>query len=432
MEKIINKNNEIKKKSNKNLYGSNNNDDEDNEINYKNEKINYFMVDSVWDKIKKQKQKQRYIEKSKLLKNKKKMAISLNKNRNKLKINISSDKSNIKENIRKISSNNKSNLIDSYNTFHKNSKTIKNTNNFSNLKSLNSMNTINSIYSIKNMQSKETIPTNISHSTESAIKKLKHNLLNTNIFNEESIKLQKEIEDIKNTLNNSNLMEKNIIMERRIRMKSNKQGVLSFSINNNKTNKSMSNQVLPLFSNKKSGPLLFHANGTTNENEQSENKIKYKKQSSIQLRKAASEEKNEDLPSKNLSLKIFELIKKRTLPFLSLNKLTKEQDPQNFLKILSKLDLKMFNRKEIEKIMKNYCYKVLNYNEKETERIININRNDENIYRIIEKIINKTKKNSIEQYGKYSLRSDLEEVNNSIYNLKKKFILGKTDYNYDQ
>ena len=435
MEKIINKNNEIKKKSNNNLYGSNNNDDEDNEINYKNEKINYFMVDSVWDKIKKQKKKQRYIEQSKLLKNKKKMAISLNKNRNKLKINISSDKSNIKENIRKMSSNNKSNLIDSYNTFHKNSKTIKNTNNFSNLKSLNSINTMNSIYSIKNMQSKETIPTNISRSTESPIKKLKHNLLNTNIFNEESIKLRKEIEDIKNTLNNSNLMEKNIIMERRMKMKSNKQGVLSFSINNNnnnKTNKSMSNQVLPLFSNKKSSPLLFNANGITNESEQSENKIKYKKQSSIQLRKAASEEKNEDLPSKNLSLKIFELIKKRTLPFLSLNKLTKEQDPQNFLKILSKLDLKMFNRKEIEKIMKNYCYKVLNYNEKETERIININRNDENIYRIIEKIINKTKKNSIEQYGKYSLRSDLEEVNNSIYNLKKKFILGKTDYNYDQ
>ena len=82
--------------------------------------------------------------------------------------------------------------------------------------------------------------------------------------------------------------------------------------------------------------------------------------------------------------------------------------------------------------MKNYCYKVLNYNEKETENTININRNDENIYKIIEKIINKTKKNSIEHYGKYSLKSDLEHVNKIIYNLKKKFFLGKTDYNYDQ
>ena len=291
------------------------------------------------------------------------------------------------------------------------------------------------------MKSVDTFPTNISLSSETPIKKVKHNLLSINKFigNEESIKLKKEIEEIKNTLNNSNLIQKNIILERRMKIKKKRPPAISFDNNNksknNKSNKSMSNQALPLFSNKKSSTILLPKNKQTqNENEnENENKSKHKKRLSIQLRKVTSEEKNNyNLADKRLSIRLFEIIKKRSLPFFSLNKLVKEENPQKFLEILSKMDLKIFDRKEIEKIMKNYCYKVLNYNEKETESIININRNDENIYKIIEKIINKTKKNSLEHYGKYSLKSDLEHVNKTIYNLKKKFFLGKTEYNYDQ
>ena len=51
MEKIINKNNEINKKNN-NLTTNNNNEENDDNIDYKTEKINYFLVDSVWDGIK--------------------------------------------------------------------------------------------------------------------------------------------------------------------------------------------------------------------------------------------------------------------------------------------------------------------------------------------------------------------------------------------
>ena len=91
----------------------------------------------------------------------------------------------------------------------------------------------------------------------------------------------------------------------------------------------------------------------------------------------------------------------------------------------------MFNRKEIEKLMRAYCEKILGYNEKEIERIININRNDENIYRIIERVIRKTKKGSLKYFGTYDLRNTLDTVNNTIYDLKKKFIYGKTDYNYE-
>ena len=445
METVINKNNDIKKMGNKNLYGNNNNIN--NDISYKNEKINYFMVDSVWDKIKKERERQKYMRKIKLLKKKSEMAMSLNKNenKNKLQINISRDQSNIIENNKINKTTDESNIIDSYNYFNKINKinkNLKNSNDFPNYKKLNSTNTINSsIKPIKNMKSVDTFPTNISLSSETPIKKVKHNLLSINKFigNEESIKLKKEIEEIKNTLNNSNLIQKNIILERRMKIKKKRPPAISFDNNNksknNKSNKSMSNQALPLFSNKKSSTILLPKNKQTqNENEnENENKSKHKKRLSIQLRKVTSEEKNNNnLADKRLSIKLFEIIKKRSLPFFSLNKLVKEENPQKFLEILSKMDLKIFDRKEIEKIMKNYCYKVLNYNEKETENTININRNDENIYKIIEKVINKTKKNSIEHYGKYSLKSDLEHVNKTIYNLKKKFFLGKTDYNYEQ
>ena len=55
MEKMISKNNDIHNKNNKskdNLY-------KDDSIDYKPEKINYLLVDSVWDKIKNQKKKQK-------------------------------------------------------------------------------------------------------------------------------------------------------------------------------------------------------------------------------------------------------------------------------------------------------------------------------------------------------------------------------------
>ena len=65
METVINKNNDIKKMGNKNLYGNNNNIN--NDISYKNEKINYFMVDSVWDKIKKERERQKYMRKNAII-----------------------------------------------------------------------------------------------------------------------------------------------------------------------------------------------------------------------------------------------------------------------------------------------------------------------------------------------------------------------------
>ena len=186
IEKIINQNNEIKKTGNDDSCENNDNKNNnvENDISNKNEKKNYLTVDSVWDKIKKEKERHKYMERFKLLKKKKKTTISLSKYKNwkNLKINISGDKSNHKESKKMNKTTDKIVVIDSYNNTHKNknSKSIKNINNFSNLKSLNSMNTMNSFQSIKNMHSIDTVLTNLSRCKESSIKQLKYNLLNTN------------------------------------------------------------------------------------------------------------------------------------------------------------------------------------------------------------------------------------------------------------
>ena len=414
MEKVINKNSQ-----NQNILTNNNYDiyADKSDIDSKKEKINYFYEDSVWDKIKEQKLKQKNLEiiKKKKEKLKKKYKSNINI---KIKNNKSADKPN----------NNKKEKtkIDSYNTFKKYNSSLKNINNMTNLKSINSNETLKNILSI------DTITTNKS---ESPIIKLKHNLFRNvknkkknkknNLFdnNGETDKLQKEINEIKNTLNNSNLIEKNIIIEPYRMNRSYKKNNIYYKTYYNSFINKENHSLIP----KKSFPRLSYNNNKKIDKNN-------KKQSISTTTPKDIPEKNDDTMSKESkfdSLKIFELIKKRTLPFLTITKLLKEKNPQKFLYLLSKVDFKIFNRKEIEKLMKSFCEKILGYTEKEIERILNINKNDENIYRIIDKTIKKTKKNKFKYYGNYSLQLNLDKVNNSIYDLKKKFIYGKTDYNYE-
>ena len=413
MEKVINKNNQ-----NQNILTNNNYDIYANksDIDSKKEKINYFYVDSVWDKIKEQKLKQKNLEifKKKKEKLKKKYKSNIN-------IKIKNNKS-----AGKLNNNKKEKTkIDSYNTFKKYNNSLKNINNMTNFKSINSNETLKNIHSI------DTITTNKS---ESPIMKLKYKLLKNikkkgklkknNLFgnNGETDKLQKEINEIKNTLNNSNLIEKNIIIEPYRMNSSYKKNSISYKTYYN----SFINKENQSLTKKKSFPRLSFNNKKIDKNNN---------------RQRISISSPKDIPEKNYdtmtkeskldSLKIFELIKKRTIPFLTITKLLKEKNPQKFLYLLSKVDFKIFNRKEIEKIMKCFCEKILGYHEKEIERILNINKNDENIFRIIDKTIKKTKKNKFKYYGNYNLQLNLDKVNNSIYDLKKKFIYSKTDFNYE-
>ena len=420
MEKIMNKNNENNNKNKKDVKNITN--EFEDEINYKNDKINYFKVDSVWDKIKGQKLKIKNQKRmTKLLKLKNKNSKST-KNSNKI---IDESTHNINK-----SYDNKNYFINSYRTLYKYSKSIKNSKDISNLK------TINSIDTIKNIQSIDTIKTNFTNTnkfihykksqSESPIKKLKHHLLHCNIFNknDEKNKLQKEINKIKDTLNNSNLIEKNIILDNILKKsKSN----LKKTLSNDKKNKTNITKKISFLSLKNNYPLLNNNENNLKKKLTNPNEIKLKTKNN-------ENNENYDNMSKERrlnNLKIFDLIKKRTIPYLTLNKILKENDPQKFLQLLLKVDLKIFNRKEIEKLMKCYCQKILGYSDKDIEKIINANRNDENIYRIIERVIKKTKMGPIHYYGKYNLKLSLDEVNNSIFDLKKKFIYGKTDYNYE-
>ena len=430
MEKMAINSGEMSKKHKNSLSNNNDNNDMDDEVRYRNEKINYFLVDSVWDKINETKLK---LEKEKNKKNKIKLKL-LDKKNNKNKINksvdiINNSKKNNKRNnkIEKHYSNNINNIHYKYSS-NKKSKEINN------LKNINNNGTIKYFPSIDIMPTKCTFKNKNSNNINKLHTiKIKNNLLNNinikdDLFknNEESNKLQKEINEIKNTLNNSDLIEKNIILEdtHKRKSKSNKTTINSFL---NKTVRSSSikgNDTL-ILNNKERLFTHYHKkikspsdtipeenNNNNNNNNNINNNINNKE-------------------SKLNGLKLFEMIKKRTIPFFTINKIVKEKDPKKFLELLSKVNLKILNRKEIEKLMKSYCEKILRYNEKDTENIINVKKNDENIYKNIEKIIQKTKNSPHTYYGKYNLRVILDDVNKNIYDLKKKYIYGKTEYNYE-
>ena len=144
MEKILNQNNEINKKD-KSVSNNKTNNNMDDEMDYKNKKINYFLVDSVWDKIREQKLKQQE-QKQKNRRKKEIKSLSIDKNNKNQSPN--QNKNNIVNKSYEILNHNKNrnktknknnNNIDSYTTFYKyNSRSIKSNKDLLNLKSINS------------------------------------------------------------------------------------------------------------------------------------------------------------------------------------------------------------------------------------------------------------------------------------------------------
>ena len=454
MEKMINKNNDIHNKNNKskdNLY-------KDDSIDYKPEKINYLLVDSVWDKIKNQKKKQK----------------NLLSYENRKTINKTIDKTNT---VYKSSKNFKIDLLNdnnenlsskkhiaSYKTFnYKSCKTcnkklninILNNNNTNNISSNKNIDILQNLHSIDNIQTVSSKYASPIKTIKSKILSLSLNYNKENKENKENNKLQKEIEEIKNTISNKNLLENDIIFDNKYKA--------SKSIENNKNRHSYKanylskmNSILPSSMLKKKFPFL-HSNSnkinitpknnieqhisrvvdTYNNKKTNYNTINIDKNNNYNKKNSSSKEKIKNksyifTKSNKLSkINILDLIRKRTIPYITMNKLLKEKDPHKFIDIISRVNLKIFNRKEIEKLMKYYCEKILGYNKKDIERIVNVQKNDENIYQIIEIIIQKTKKKPIGYFGKNNIKNLLEDVNNSIFALKKKFILGKTIFNYN-
>lgn len=448
MEKMISKNNDIRSKNNR----SKDNSYKDDDIDYKPEKINYLLVDSVWDKIKNQKKKQKY-----LLSYENRRTINKTKTVYKSSKNFNIDLFN--DNNENLSS---KKYIDSYKTF--NYKSSKTCNKKLNLKILN--NNTNNKSSNKNLDILQNLPSidniqTVSSNYASPIKNIKSKILNLplndNKENKENHKLQKEIEEIKNTISNKNLIENDIIFDNKYKVS---KSIENNNIHLNKSNYlSKMNSTLPSssilkkkfpFLHSNSNKINYTSNTSKKNNEQNISRVvdtynnKKTNYNTINIdnnynkKNSSSKEKIKNNKSYNFTksnklgkINILDLIRKRTIPYITMNKLLKEKDPHKFLDIISRVNLKIFNRKEIEKLMKYYCEKILGYNEKDIERIVNVQKNDENIYQIIEIIIQKTKKKPIGYFGKNKTKTLLEDVNNSIFSLKKKFILGKTNFNYN-
>ena len=448
MEKMISKNNDIRSKNNR----SKDNSYKDDDIDYKPEKINYLLVDSVWDKIKNQKKKQKYL-----------LSYENRRTINKTKTVYKSSKN---FNIELFNDNNENlsskKYIDSYKTF--NYKSSKTCNKKLNLKILN--NNTNNKSSNKNLDILQNLPSidniqTVSSNYASPIKNIKSKILNLSLNdnkeNKENHKLQKEIEEIKNTISNKNLIENDIIFDNKYKVS---KSIENNNLHLNKSNYlSKMNSTLPSssilkkkfpFLHSNSNKINYTSNTSKKNNEQNISRVvdtynnKKTNYNTINIdnnynkKNSSSKEKIKNNKSYNFTksnklgkINILDLIRKRTIPYITMNKLLKEKDPHKFLDIISRVNLKIFNRKEIEKLMKYYCEKILGYNEKDIERIVNVQKNDENIYQIIEIIIQKTKKKPIGYFGKNKTKTLLEDVNNSIFSLKKKFILGKTNFNYN-
>ena len=219
---------------------------------------------------------------------------------------------------------------------------------------------------------------------------------------------------------NSTLPSSSILKKKFPFLHSNSNKINYTSNTSKKNNEQNISRVVDTYNNKKT-------NYNTNNIDNNYNKKNSSSKEKIKNNKSYNFTKSNKLGKIN----ILDLIRKRTIPYITMNKLLKEKDPHKFLDIISRVNLKIFNRKEIEKLMKYYCEKILGYNEKDIERIVNVQKNDENIYQIIEIIIQKTKKKPIGYFGKNKTKTLLEDVNNSIFSLKKKFILGKTNFNYN-
>jgi hypothetical protein len=381
MEKMIKKNSDINESKNReSSYGY-------DDMDYKPEKTNLFMVDSVWDKIKNQKKKQKQLliyEKRKQIERK----ATLNKSSKNYNFDLSADKSIDKNDD---SGKKKGNIIvNNYNLF----------NNYMKNKNYSKLNSINNLTSYNSQSS--------TNNNDSTIKKFRSNLLNLNLIKkiEENNKIQKEIEKIEKIAINK-------------------------SLNRNKHKSIVEDMHSPSIFTKKF-PFLIKYNkiekDDSKDKEEEEDIINSDKSINKKGRRKTNIFRNNELEN----IKKLGIIERKTSQNITLNKLLKERNPQKYLESLSKVNLKTFNLNEIEILMKNYCEKVLGYKKKDIDKIVNVQKEGENVYQTIENIISKTKKKPLENYNnKKDIKRSLQEVNNSIFNLKRKFIFGKTNYIFE-
>ena len=91
-----------------------------------------------------------------------------------------------------------------------------------------------------------------------------------------------------------------------------------------------------------------------------------------------------------------------------------------------KLNMDLFNRNEIEKLIEIYYQKILGYGKESIDKIINLKLSDDLIFELIDKYLKIPKDKSIQNSSNPKINKSLNKANNDIKNLKKRFLLGKT------
>ena len=365
-------------------YGKDDNKNDSNDINDNNKnsrnkkpQLNYFHVDSVWDKIEGE------------------------------KLRIKNEKLNEKRLIqRKIYKKNKDNNI-KIDIPDNNSKKLINDNqksiDFDKLNSLSAFSTDKNNYnaSFKHYNSKDTMTFKSSAAISSDFKNHSMNSFNNlRSFNteknlspkkvkfklkiEEKNKLLKEIEEIKSTLNNQDLMEKNITIEN-----------YSFKKKNSKINKTIN-------FDKTFGRFLYNN----------------KKSKTIRISKLFS--------SRSKGSVLLNLFGQKTIKQSIIRKLIKETNPEKIIDMYMKLNLEIFEQKEIEKLIKIYYQKILGHSGESIDKIIKMKLGDDLICELLEKYIKKSKEKSFKYSSNPKVNKSLDKANEEIKALKKRYLIGKT------
>ena len=358
--------------------------EESNEINYKlnengNKKheFNYFQIDNIWDKIKREKNRIKQ-EKQNRIKMLRKNLMKNPKKKN-LEINITDESTKKMPNYVHKSTEIDNNKINSLNSF-KNKKnsflaTINNYNSrdsitFKNIDSNNIEHKNNTINSFSNLRTKYT--------TKSlSPKKVKFKLLKI----KEKNKLLKDIEETKNTLSNKDLMEKNLTIEEyKSKKKANKtlnfdKTLRKYLFNHNKNN---SIRLSKFFSQRLKGPMLINIFG------------------------------------------------QKAIKNSIIMNLNKEKDPKKIIETYMKLNLEIFDQNEIEKLIKIYYQKILGHSQESINKIIKMQFGDDLVCELLDKYIKKSKEKLFKYSSNPKVNKSLDKANEQIKALKKRYLLGKT------
>ena len=359
--------------------------EESNEINYKlsengNKKheFNYFQIDNIWDKIKREKNRIKQ-EKQNKIKMLRKNLMKNPKNK-KLEINITDDSTKKMPNYVHKSTEIDINKINSLNSFRnkKNSfhATINNYNSrdsnitFKNIDSNCIEQKNNTLNSFSNLRSKNT--------TKSlSPKKVKFKLLKI----KEKNKLLKDIEETKNTLSNKDLMEKNLTIEeykskKRANKTINFDKTLGKYLFNHSKNKSI--RLSKFFSQRLKGPMLINIFG------------------------------------------------QKAIKNSIIMNLNKEKDPKKIIETYMKLNLEIFDQNEIEKLIKIYYQKILGHSQESINKIIKMQLGGDLVCELLDKYIKKSKEKLFKYSTNPRVNKSLDKANEQIKSLKKRYLLGKT------